>query len=205
MPDPPITDPTSDRASVAALRDITSSWWVLLLIGVLSVIAGVIVLAEPDHSLSVLVIVSGIYIVVSSLLELWAVAFVSRSGTAALFGVLGIVIGILLIRHPINSILAATLLVGLWFVAVGVIRLVEALGSSRGGWALAVAALQIVVGIVLVASPHIGLATLALLVGLAFILNGVALVGLGIVIRALHHAATLATPAPADVEGHASP
>ena len=130
MSDPPITDPTSDRASVAALRDITSSWWVLLLIGVLSVIAGAIVLAEPDHSLSVLVIVSGIYIVISSLLELWAVAFVSRSGTAALFGVLGIVIGILLIRHPINSILAATLLVGLWFVAVGVIRLVEALELS---------------------------------------------------------------------------
>jgi uncharacterized membrane protein HdeD (DUF308 family) len=205
MSDPPITDPTSDRASVAALRDITSSWWVLLLVGVLSVIAGAIVLAEPDHSLSVLVIVSGIYIVISSVLELWAVAFVSRSGTAALFGVLGIVIGILLIRHPINSILAATLLVGLWFVAVGVIRLVEALGSARGGWALAVAALQIVVGIVLVASPHIGLATLALLVGIAFILNGVALVGLGIVIRALHRAATLATPAPADVEGHASP
>jgi uncharacterized membrane protein HdeD (DUF308 family) len=204
MSDPPTTDPTSDRASVDALREVTSSWWVLLLIGVLSVIAGAIVLADPDNSLSVLVIVSGIYIVLSSLLELWSVAFVSRSGTAALFGVLGIVIGILLIRHPVNSILAATLLVGLWFVAVGVIRLVEALGRDRGAWALAVAALQIVVGIVLVASPHIGLATLALLIGIAFILNGVALVGLGIVIRALHHAAKLATPAPADVEGHAS-
>jgi uncharacterized membrane protein HdeD (DUF308 family) len=205
MSDPPIIDPTSDRASVDALRDVTGSWWVLLLIGALSVIAGAIVLAEPNNSLSVLVIVSGIYIVLSSLLELWSVAFGSRSGTAALFGVLGIVIGILLIRHPVNSILAATLLVGLWFVAVGVIRLVEVLGSERRAWALAVAALQIVVGIVLVASPHIGLATLALLVGIAFILNGVALVGLGIVIRALHRAATLATPGPPDVPGRASP
>ena len=57
---------------------------------------------------------------------------------------------------------------------------------KRGKWALAVAALQIVAGIVLVASPHIGLATLALLIGIAFILNGIALVGFGIVIRALH-------------------
>jgi uncharacterized membrane protein HdeD (DUF308 family) len=179
---------------------VTSSWWVLLLIGVLSVIAGVIVLADPDNSLSVLVIVSGIYIVLSSVLELWAVAFVSRSGTAALFGVLGIVIGILLIRHPVNSILAATLLVGLWFVAVGVIRLVEALGSKRGAWALAVAALQIVVGIVLVASPHIGLATLALLIGIAFILNGIALVGLGVVIRTLHRAAAMAVAPPSSAD-----
>jgi uncharacterized membrane protein HdeD (DUF308 family) len=189
MSEPPITDPNSERASVDALREVTGSWWVLILVGVLSVIAGVIVLVEPDNSLSVLVIVSGIYIVVSSLLELWSVAFVSRSGTAALFGVLGIVIGILLIRHPVNSILAASLLVGLWFVAIGLIRLVEALGMKRGAWALAVAAVQIIVGIVLVASPHIGLATLALLLGLAFIFNGIALVGLGIVIRALHRAA----------------
>ena len=70
------------------------------MVGVLSVIAGAIVLAKPDHSLSVLVIVSGIYIVLSSVLELWSVAFVSRSGTAALFGVLGIVIGILLDPSP---------------------------------------------------------------------------------------------------------
>lgn len=205
MSDPSITDPTSERASVDALHEVTGAWWVLVLVGVLSVIAGGIVLAEPDHSLSVLVIVSGIYIVVSSLLELWSVAFVSRSGTAALFGVLGIVIGILLIRHPINSILAATLLVGLWFVAIGVIRLVDALGMKRGAWALAVAALQIVVGIVLVASPHIGLATLALLIGIAFILNGIALVGLGTVVRALHHSAAPAASASSDAPGPTSP
>jgi uncharacterized membrane protein HdeD (DUF308 family) len=76
MPDPPITDASVDRASADALREVTGSWWVLLLIGCLSVIAGAIVLAKPHHSLTVLVIVCGIYIVLSSLLELWSVAFV---------------------------------------------------------------------------------------------------------------------------------
>ena len=201
MSDPPNTDPSGERASFDALREVTGSWWVVLLVGCLSVIAGAIVLAEPDHSLSVLVIVSGIYIVLSSVLELWSVAFVSRSGTAALFAVLGIVIGILLIRHPIGGITAATLLVGIWFVAVGVIRLLDALATRRGKWALAVAGLQIVAGIVLVASPHIGLATLALLIGLAFILNGIALVGLGIVIRALHRSVGPAPPASPGATG----
>jgi uncharacterized membrane protein HdeD (DUF308 family) len=201
MSDPPITDPTPERVSVEALREVTGSWWILLLVGCLSVIAGAIVLAEPDHSLSVLVIVSGIYIVLSSVLELWSGASVSRSGTAALFGVLGIVIGILLIRHPIGGVVAATLLVGVWFVAVGVIRLLDALTTERRTWALAVAALQIIAGIVLVASPHIGLATLALLIGIAFILNGIALVGLGTVIRALHRSATLAAQASGDAAG----
>jgi uncharacterized membrane protein HdeD (DUF308 family) len=186
MTDPPITDPSRDRASADALRDITRSWWILLLIGCLSVIAGVIVLAKPSDSLSVLVIVCGIFIVLSSVLELWTVVTGSRSGTAVLLGVLGIVIGILLIRHPIGGVTAATLLVGVWFVAIGVIRLLDALTMDRGKWVLAVAGLQIVAGIVLVASPHIGLATLALLIGIALILNGAALGGLGIAVRALH-------------------
>jgi uncharacterized membrane protein HdeD (DUF308 family) len=203
MSDPQITEPSVDRASVEALRDVTGSWWVLVLVGCLSVIAGVIVLAKPSHSLTVLVIVAGIYIVLSSVLELASVVFVSRSGTAALFGVLGVVIGILLIRHPIGGVTAATLLVGVWFVAVGIIRLLDALTMERGKWALAVAGLQIVVGIVLVASPHIGLATLALLIGIAFILNGIALVALGTVMRALHRSAVLPAPASADAPGHA--
>jgi uncharacterized membrane protein HdeD (DUF308 family) len=186
MTDPPITDPSRDRASADALRDITRSWWILLLIGCLSVIAGVIVLAKPSDSLTVLVIVCGIFIVLSSVLELWTVVTGSRSGAAVLLGVLGIVIGILLIRHPIGGVTAATLLVGVWFVAIGVIRLLDALTMERGKWALAVAGLQIVAGIVLVASPHIGLATLALLIGIALILNGAALGGFGIAVRALH-------------------
>jgi uncharacterized membrane protein HdeD (DUF308 family) len=201
MPDPPIPEASVDRASADALREVTGSWWVLLLIGGLSVTAGAIVLAKPHHSLTVLVIVCGIYIVLSSLLELWSVAFASRSGTAALFGVLGIVIGILLIRHPIGGVVAATLLVGVWFVAVGVIRLLDALTTERSKWALAVAALQIVAGIVLVASPHIGFATLALLIGIAFILNGIALVGLGTVIRALHRSVALRAQASPDTAG----
>jgi uncharacterized membrane protein HdeD (DUF308 family) len=203
MSDPSIIEPSDDRASIEALREVTGSWWILLLIGCLSVIAGGIVLAKPHHSLAVLVIVCGIYIVLSSVLELWSLAFVSRSGTAALVGVLGIVIGILLIRHPIGGITAATLLVGVWFVAVGVIRLLDVLTMERGKWGLAVAGLQIVAGIALVASPHIGLATLALLIGIAFFLNGIALIGLGTVIRALHRAVPVGAPAAPDPAGRA--
>jgi uncharacterized membrane protein HdeD (DUF308 family) len=40
------------------------------------------------------------------------------------------------------------------------------------------AAVQVIAGIVIVASPGIGFATLSLLAGLAFIANGLALIGL---------------------------
>lgn len=180
-------EPAPERASLDVIHDATRSWWVVAVIGALSVIAGVVVLVRPSHSLTVLVVVCGIFIVVSSLLEL-VVAVGSRLTTAALVGVLGVVVGILLIRHPLHGVLAAALLVGLWFVAVGLMRLLDALTMERGRWALASAALEIVAGIVLVAVPHVGFVTLAVLVGIAFVLNGIVLLGLGIVFRALHQA-----------------
>jgi uncharacterized membrane protein HdeD (DUF308 family) len=42
-----------------------------------------------------------------------------------------------------------------------------------------VAAVEIIAGIVIVSSPDIGFATLAVLAGIAFILNGIGLLGLG--------------------------
>jgi uncharacterized membrane protein HdeD (DUF308 family) len=54
-------------------------------------------------------------------------------------GVLGTVIGILLIRHPIHGVLAIALLVGIWLVAIGVLRLVWALALQHRLWSIAVA------------------------------------------------------------------
>ncbi|MBV8221691.1 MAG: hypothetical protein JO325_24770 [Solirubrobacterales bacterium] len=48
-----------------------------------------------------------------------------------------------------------------------------------------VAAIEIVFGIVIVANPNIGFATLALLVGLAFIVNGLGIIAVGVLLRAL--------------------
>src|SRR5207248_8214308 len=105
-------------------------------------------------------------------------------GLVALLGVLSAIVGILLIRHPIAGVAAIALFIGVWLVAVGVVRLAVAFEDPRNRtWNLVVAALELVAGIVIVASPDIGLATLALLVGIAFIINGIGLLALG---RGLH-------------------
>jgi uncharacterized membrane protein HdeD (DUF308 family) len=173
----------------AQMRELTWAWWLMLLVGVLSVVAGALVLAKPSNSLATLAVICGVFALVDGIFEL-VFALIEDDGLgAALLGILGIVIGILLVRHPIGGVTAVALLVGIWLLALGVVRLVRALGAEHRGWHLIAAAIEIIAGIVIVSSPRIGFATLALLVGISFIVNGIALCGLGWILHNVKHTA----------------
>lgn len=151
--------------------------WGFAILGVLCVVAGVIVLAEP-HSLATLAVISGIFLVVDGIFEIIAAVVDGPEGRAlrVVFGVVCGVIGIILIRHPTQSVVAIALLIGLWFIIAGVLRVVTALVERpRRVWMAVLGAVELLAGIVIVSSPDIGVATLALLVGIGFILRGLML------------------------------
>lgn len=163
-------------------------WWLVVSLGVLSVVVGGIVIAKPSHSLKALAVIVGIFLLLDGIAEL-VLAFgrsTGNRGVVALLGLLDLIIGILLIRHPLTGVKAIALLLGLWLIAAGVIRLVIALdthGDRLGR--LVVAGIEIIFGIVILASPNVGFATLAVLVGLAFILNGLGVIAFGLLLRTL--------------------
>lgn len=164
------------------VRHATSGWWLVSLVGLLSIAAGVIILFKPGDSLATLAVISGIFLVIDAIVELLAAAFGATQGRGfvALLGVLSLLVGILLIRHPVEGVVFVALLLGLWLVAIGAVRLIEAFElDDHRGWRVIAALLEIVAGIVIVASPDIGYATLAVLVGLAFIFNGMGMFAVG--------------------------
>ena len=48
----------------------TGGWWLLLLVGALSVVAGVILLFKPSDSLATLAVIAGIFLLLDGILEL---------------------------------------------------------------------------------------------------------------------------------------
>lgn len=171
------------------LHEATWAWWLFMLLGLLGIAAGVIVLAKPGDSLATLAVVAGIFVLVDGILDL-AASFGRRTdnrGLVAVMGVLDIVIGVLLIRHPIGGVLAIALLIGIWLIAVGLVRLVGAFEREQRVWNIVLALLELAAGIVIVSSPPIGFATLALLVGISLIANGVATFALGWMVHSLRH------------------
>ena len=161
--------------------------WLLMIAGLLSIAVGVIVLLKPADSLETLVVITGIFVLLDGALDLFG-SF-SRStenrGLAAVLGVVSIVVGVLLIRHPIGGVLAAALLIGIWLIAAGTVRAVRGFDRPHRGWNIVVGVVEVAAGVVLVSSPSISYATLALLVGIAFLVNGVSQLALGWVVHSV--------------------
>lgn len=179
------------------LQDFTWGWWLALLIGVVSIVAGVIVILKPSNSLSTLAVILGIFILVDGIVEL--VASVSgqsqNRGLLAVLGVLSVIAGVLLIRHPLGGVKAVALLLGIWLIAAGVVRFVAAFAAPEHRlFQIGVALVLAIFGIVIVSSPHIGYATLAVIAGICFICYGIGMLVVGWALRTIRHA--LASPKP---------
>lgn len=186
----------TEQVTAMDAPDVTWGWWLLVLVGVLSVIAGVILLFQPASSLATLAVIAGIFLLLDGILEL--VSSFMRStpnrGMVAILGVLTVIAGVLLIRHPIGGITAVALLIGIWLIAAGVIRFASAFEEyEHHVWYAFLGVLELIAGIVIVANPNIGYTTLAIFVGIAFILNGIGMTALGWGMHELRRDASSAT------------
>jgi uncharacterized membrane protein HdeD (DUF308 family) len=181
------------------LRELTWGWWLALLIGGLSIVAGVIVILKPSDSLSTLAVIFGIFILVDGLIAL-AGALLGESqnrGLLAVLGALSVIAGVLLIRHPLGGVKAVALLLGIWLIAAGVVRFISALAFPGNRlWRIVVALVLGVFGVVIVSSPHIGYATLALIAGICFICYGLTMLLAGWALHAVRHGAGETGPDP---------
>jgi uncharacterized membrane protein HdeD (DUF308 family) len=161
-----------------------------LLIGAVSVAAGIVVILKPSNSLSTLAVIFGIFILIDGIVEL--VAAVSGGtesrGLLAVLGALSVIAGVLLIRHPLGGVKAVALLLGIWLIAAGVVRFVAAFAAvGHRLWRIGVALVLAIFGVVIVSSPHIGYATLALIAGICFICYGIGMIAVGWAMHTIRH------------------
>jgi uncharacterized membrane protein HdeD (DUF308 family) len=178
------------EAANSDLRAATGGWWLVLLVGLLSSAVGVALLFKPGDSLETLAVIAGIFVLVDGILELVASLLhgTQNRGMVALIGVVSAVVGVLLIRHPISGITAIALLIAIWLIAAGVVRIVAAfeLDGPRG-WSIFAGLVGVAAGTVIIVDPSIGYTTLAVLAGIAFIAHGIGVSALGWGLRELRH------------------
>ncbi len=174
------------------LRELAWGWWLALLIGAVSIVAGIIVILKPSNSLSTLAVIFGIFILIDGIVELVAALSgdTQNRGLLGVLGALSVIAGVLLIRHPLGGVKAVALLLGIWLIAAGVVRLVAALAFPGNRlWRTLVAVVLGIFGVVIVSSPHIGYATLALIAGICFISYGLGMLAVGWTMHAIRHGA----------------
>jgi uncharacterized membrane protein HdeD (DUF308 family) len=171
-----------------SLRPVTSFWWLFVLFGVATLGVGVFFVVSPHETLSTFTVIAGIFLLVDGVLALLASIFNKGDGRGllALIGVLSVLAGLVLIKKPFDTLVVFTLIVGVWFVAAGIVRFVVALASpeARGG-NIVTAILDLIAGVVILSWPDLGLATLAVIIGIVLILRGVFFIAAGWQLRKL--------------------
>lgn len=121
-------------AGIRAPREFTR-WWVLLIEGILSVIAGVLAFAVPGITALILLILIASWAIVTGVFEIVAAVQLRKHITGewllALSGVFSVLFGAALLWNPLAGALAVVWLIGAYAIVFGVLLL--ALGFKLRG------------------------------------------------------------------------
>jgi uncharacterized membrane protein HdeD (DUF308 family) len=171
---------------VSEVPQIGRNWWLFVLLGVVCVVTGILAMVWPGVTLLTLGILFGVYLLVVAILEIID-AIVGEPGGRALSAILGIVsliAGLICIRRPGESLLAIVVVVGIFLVAEGVIRIIRSFtGPGTRVWSILLGLLDVVAGAVIMAWPEIGLVTLAVLFAITMVVRGAFAIVIGFKLR----------------------
>ncbi len=159
------------------LARIGRAWWVVLLLGVVSLIVGVIVLIRPFTAVNVAAIIFGIWLLVSGVIQL-AQAFDKQLETIsrvlnAITGVIGIVLGIICLDSAEDRIALLTLFIGIWWIMRGIVQIAIGASEQGGGVVIFLGILGILAGGVVLIWPIASLTVLTLVVGIWLVVLGI--------------------------------
>lgn len=155
------------------------AWWVVLILGLVSLIIGVLVLVRPFSAVNVAAIIFGIWLLVSGVFQL-AQAFNSRLETIArvlnaITGVIGIILGIVCFESVQNRIELLVLFIGIWWILRGIMQVVIGASGKGGGAGIDIflGVLGIIAGVVVLVWPIASLTVLTLVVGIWLVVLGI--------------------------------
>ena len=156
-------------------------WWVFLLQGLAGILLGVMLITAPGATLVVLSTFLGFYWLITGVLALVQV-FVDRSVPwlwSLLVGIVGILAGIFVVRHPLLAALtvptALVIILGVQGLVMGVLEIIGGFkGGGIGSFVLGV--INVLVGLLLLGSPVAAALAVPVVFGVLLLVQGVGLI-----------------------------
>jgi len=168
--------------TVAAERTQQSNiWWVFLLQGIAGILLGLMLLTAPGETLLALTTFLGFYWLITGVLALVRI-FVDRTVPwiwSLLIGVVGILAGILVLKHPLLAALTVpTVIVIILGVQGLVMGAFEILGGFTGGGigSFILGVINVLIGLLLLSSPVTAALAVPLVFGVLLLVQGVGLI-----------------------------
>ena len=193
---PAATESESQARSSAAplgLVRLGEHWGLVLAYGVITVVLGLVLVIWPGRTLVVLAVFLAIQLILNGVFQLVSAfsAHTVDGGVRALTGLLGavsVLVGLLCLRSPLQTVVTIGLLIGAWWAASGIIDIFTALlgDGERRVWRSLMGVLSLVAGAFLLVNPKLSLATMVVVVAVWLFAYGALAILAGLQMRKLH-------------------
>ena len=161
-------------------------WWVFVIRGIVFVLLGIYMIAEPAGSFAALGFLFGLIIFLVGVAELLRV---SRERTVGdrqwhlMLGIIDIILGVVFMAHVTASMAILRIILGVWFLFKG-ISLFTFSRNHASSWGLTAGAILVFVfGLLVLFNPTFGDMTIILWAAIAFIITGIFNTWLGLSLK----------------------
>jgi uncharacterized membrane protein HdeD (DUF308 family) len=164
-----------------------SSWWSIVLRGILAIAFGMLILSSPGVGLGLLVLMFAVYAAVDGVAALTTAFAHGRAGLNwgwwLVEGIVGLVVAALALFRPGVTMFAIVLLVAFRAIALGLFELGGAFAGRRLNhrWLLGITGvISLLFGVLLIAQPLVGSVALVWMIGVYAVVFGIMFVGIGL-------------------------
>lgn len=158
-------------------------WWVFVLRGVVFVVLGTYIFTSPASAYLALSFMLGLVILlagISELLHAYQDKGAANRGWHLFVGLVDLGIGLILLNHLAASMDVLRVIIGVYFLFRGLSIFNFRRFARRPIWVLAGAVIVMLFGILVIANPVFGAATIIIWTSAAFIVTGILNILLGI-------------------------
>ena len=183
--------------TVDPVAKVAKNWWLFLILGLVTVAAGILAIVYPGITLLALGIFAGVSLLMIGVMEI-VEAFAESEARAmsAIIGVLSLLAGLVCLRRPGESLLAIVIVLGFWLIIEGVIRFIAAFSALEDrALVMGLAILDVILGVLILALPELSLVTLAVLFAISLLARGVFAIITAVRLRGVRHETGAAAPA----------
>ena len=166
-------------------------WWALALRGVLAVAIGLLFLTRPLSALTTLVVVFGAWALIDGVINLFSALAGRTSWQMGVLGVIGVGLGLLIVTQPAGVGTLFFVLAVAWLMTHAIVEIALGLSLQRGtpgrAAVIAVGVVAFLFGILLIATPVMGLLLVSWWIALYALFAGGLLLAAAFETRKLEH------------------
>jgi uncharacterized membrane protein HdeD (DUF308 family) len=187
-------------STVSEVPALGRNWWLFLVVGLVSIVAGVLAIVYPDITLLALGIFAGVGLLFFGAIDIGdAIAGEEEGRTlSAIVGVLSVVAGLICLRRPGESLLAIVVVLGIYLVVAGIVRFIRSFSTLDDRAAqMGLGIIDVILGILILSLPELSLVTLAVLFAISLLIRGAFMIVVAFKLRGARNTAEPGAAVPA--------